>query len=253
MKSPEITNATRLRALIVEDDEMQRDLLKTFLEHLGHETVCAENGGDAVLLFEETKPDYVLMDILMPGMDGFEATARIQSVAGDDWVPIIFITGMKQRASQIAGLEAGGHDYIVKPVDLDILDAKLHALAKAIESHIRLRSIEALLDMVFDPCENAALGFTGDGTIIAANEGAEHLLGRNRKALRDRNVADLFGPGQEVPQTRQEWDQRADGESRPVVMRGAKGTRIDSTMRLYSRPFRSRRMFLAVFDAAAKS
>lgn len=253
MKLPEIPNPTRLRALIVEDDEAQRELLKTFLEHLGHETVCAENGGDAVLLFESERPDFVLMDILMPGMDGFETTARMQSVAGDDWVPIIFITGMKQRASQIAGLEAGGHDYIVKPIDLDILDAKLHALAKAIESHIRLRSIEALLDMVFDPCRDAALGFTGDGAIIAANEGAEHLLGRKRQTLRDRNVADLFGPGQDVPQTPEEWDRRADGEPRPVVMRGAQGTRIDSTMRLYSRPFRSRRTFLAVFGAAAQS
>lgn len=253
MNSPEIPNATHLRALIVEDDEAQRELLKTFLEHLGHETVCAENGSDAVLLFDETKPDYVLMDILLPGMDGFEATARMQSVAGDDWVPVIYITGMKQRASLIAGLQAGGHDYIMKPIDLDILEAKLNALTKAIESHIRLRSIEALLDMVFDPCRDAALGFTGDGTIIAANDGAERLLGRERKALRGRNVADLFGPGQDVPQTPEEWARRADGESRPVVMRGAGGTRIDSTMQLYSRPVRSRRMFLAVFDAAAQS
>lgn len=253
MNSPEFSNPTRLRALIVDDDEAQRDLLKIVLERLGHETVCAENGSDAMLLFESERPDFVLMDILMPGMDGFEATARMQLHAGDDWVPIIFITAMKQRASQIAGLQAGGHDYITKPIDLDVLEAKLNALTKAIESHIRLRSTEALLDMVFDPCEGAALGFAGDGTIIAANDGAARLLGRERKALRGRNVADLFGPGQDMPQTPQEWDRRADGESRPVTMRGAKGTRINSTMRLYSRPFRSRRMFLAVFAAAAKS
>jgi DNA-binding response OmpR family regulator len=244
-------HSTPLRALIVEDDEMQRELLKTFLEHLGHETVCAENGGDALLLFESEPPDYVLMDILLPGMDGFEATARMQSIAGDDWVPVIYITGMKQRASLIAGLEAGGHDYIVKPVDLDILEAKLHALVRAIENHIRLRSTEALLDMVFEPCKDAALGFTGDGIVIAANEGAERLLGRDRAALRGRHMADLFGPGQNVPQTPQEWARLADGAARPVAMRGAKGNRIDSSMQLYSRPFRSRRTFLAMFDAAA--
>lgn len=250
MTTQDTPNPTRLRALIVEDDEVQCELLKTFLEHLGHETVCAGNGSDAVLLFEETKPDYVLMDILLPGMDGFEATARMQSSVGDDWVPIVYITGMKQRASLIAGLEAGGHDYIVKPIDLDVLEAKLNALTRAIESHIRLRSAEALLDMVFDPCENAALGFTGDGIVIAANDGAVHLFGRDRKTLRGLCLADLCG-GEDLPQTQDAWLHQADGERRPVTMRGAKDARRPLKMRLYSRAFRSRRAFLAIFDAAA--
>ncbi len=242
----------RMKVLVAEDDPAQLKLLRVFLEHLGQEVVCAENGEEALHAFRETQPDLVLMDILMPGIDGFEATSRIKDMAGDAWVPVVFLTALQQQASVIAGLTAGGHDYIVKPVDLDVLEHKLHALIGAIDTNNRLMAAEALLDLVIDPCENAALGFTGDGTIVACNAGAGHLLGRDCRALRGQRIAALL-VGKDVPHSPEEWLRRADGEPRRVEARAAEGGRIPLAMRLHSRPFRSRWVFLAVMEAAAKS
>lgn len=241
----------RMRILIAEDDADQLEMLKTFLESLGQEVVCADNGDEALHLFRETQPDLVLMDILMPGIDGFEATSRIKGLAGGAWVPVIYLTALQQRASLLAGLAAGGHDYLVKPIDLDVLQHKLHAVIGAIEVNNRLMAAEALLEMVFDPCENAALGFNEEGHIIACNEGAGHLLGRNCRALRGQRIGALL-VGKEVPRSPEEWLARADGEARPVEIRLAEGGRKALSMRLYSRPYRSRRVFLAVFEPAAK-
>jgi len=242
----------RLKILVAEDDLAQQELLKTFLEHLGQEVVCAANGEDAIDLFREASPDLVLMDILMPGIDGFEATSRIRDLAGDAWVPVIYLTAMQQRASVLAGLAAGGHDYLMKPIDLDVLELKLHAILNAIEVNNRLMAAEALLNMVFDPCENAAVGFTEDGVICACNEGAGHLLGRDCQSLRGQRVAALFA-SKDVPGTREDWLARADGEPFPLTARGSDGRHIPLTARLFSRPFKSRRVFLALLEAAAKN
>lgn len=241
----------RLKILVAEDDLAQQEMLKVFLEHLGQEIVCAANGEDAIHLFREEQPDLVLMDILMPGIDGFEATSRIRDMAGDAWVPVIYLTAMQQRASVLAGLAAGGHDYLVKPIDLDVLELKLHAIFNAIEVNYRLMAAEALLNMVFDPCENAAVGFTEDGAILACNEGAGRLLGRECAALHGQRVAALF-TGKDVPRSKDDWLARADGEPFAIVARSGE-RRIELTARVFSRPFKSRRVFLALLGAAAKS
>jgi CheY-like chemotaxis protein len=241
----------RLKILVAEDDLAQQEMLKTFLEHLGQEVVCAGNGEDAIHLFREAGPDLVLMDILMPGIDGFEATSRIRDLAGDAWVPVIYLTALQQRASILAGLAAGGHDYIMKPIDLDVLELKLHAMISAIEVSNRLMAAEALLNMVFDPCENAAIGFTGDGVILACNEGAGHLLGRDRQSLCGQRVAALF-TGKDVPRTKEDWLARADGEPFPISVRGRDDC-LALTARLFTRPFKSRRVFLALLEAAEKN
>lgn len=241
----------RLKILVAEDDPAQQELLKTFLEHLGQEVVCAANGEDAIHLFREAGPDLVLMDILMPGIDGFEATSRIRDLAGDAWVPVIYLTALQQRASMLAGLAAGGHDYLMKPVDLDVLELKLHAIINAIEVNNRLMAAEALLNMVFDPCENAAVGFTEDGTILACNEGAGRILGRDCRSLRGQRVAALF-VGKDMPRTKDDWLARADGEPFSVSLRG-RDERTALTARLFTRPFKSRRVFLALLGAAAKN
>lgn len=239
----------RMKILVAEDDEDQRGMLQIFLEQLGQDVVFAENGDEAIHAFRETRPDIVLMDVLLPGIDGFEATTRIKELAGDAWVPVLFLSAMQQRASVLAALAAGGHDYITKPVDLDVLEHKLRALIAAVEVHDRLMAAEGLLDMVFDPCVNAALGFTGDGVIVACNAGAGQLLGRDREALRGQRI-DALLVGAAVPDSQEGWLQLADGEERPVEARAGGGGRIPFGLRLYSRPFKSRRVFLALLSAA---
>lgn len=242
----------RLKILVAEDDLDQQQVLKTFLEHLGQDVICARDGEEAIHLFRMQQPDLVLMDILMPGIDGFEATARIRDIAGSAWVPVIFLTALQQRASLLAGLAAGGHDYLMKPIDLDILELKLHAMIGAIQVHNRLMAADALLTLVFDPCQNAAIGFTENGTILACNEGAGRILGRDCGALRGQQVAGLLA-GDDVPQSAEEWIRRAHGEPIPVTLRGKDGQPIPLAVRIFSRPFKSHHAFLALFEQAVKS
>lgn len=240
-----------LRVLLVEDDASQRELLKTFLAHLGQEVLCAADGEAAIHAFAEHAPDLVLMDILLPGMDGFEATSRIQSLADGRWVPVIYLTAMQQRASVLAGLAAGGHDYLVKPVDFDLLEAKLHAMLRAIETHNKLLAAEALLGMVFDPCEGAAIGFTGDGAILACNAGATGLLGYSQEALRRQSFpALLVSSG--APKSAADFLALAGGEALPVTVRRGDGRRMPAALRILAREVKSRPVFLALLGAAGK-
>ena len=247
-KPPELP---RLKILVAEDDRDLQEVLKTFLEHLGQEVVCARDGEEAIHLFSMQQPDLVLMDILMPGIDGFEATARIRDIAGSTWVPVIFLTALQQRASLLAGLAAGGHDYLLKPIDLEVLELKLHTMIGAVQVHNRLMAADALLTMVFDPCQNAAIGFTENGTILACNEGAGRILGRDCNSLRGEKVAGLFA-GDDVPQSREDWIKRAHGEPIPVMLRGKDGQPVSLTVRLFSRPFKSHHAFLALFEQSAQ-
>lgn len=242
----------RMKILVAEDDLAHQDLLRTFLEHLGQEVICAVDGKEAIQMFSMQQPDLVLMDILMPGIDGFEATARIRDIAGSNWVPVIFLSALQQRASLLAGLAAGGHDYLMKPIDLEVLELKLHAVIGAIEANNRLMAAEALLSMVFDPCENAAVGFTEEGTIIACNEGAERILGRGCGSLRGRDIASLLVENN-VPYDKEEWFRLSGGE--PIVVEVLKrdGQRFPVSLRLFSTPFKSHRVFLALFETPAKA
>lgn len=242
----------RMKILVAEDDPAQQEILRFFLEHLGQEVVCAASGEEALHAFLDHQPDIVLMDIMMPGIDGFEATSRMKDLAGGAWVPVILLTALRQHASQLAGLAAGGHDYIVKPIDFEVLEHKLRALIIAVETNNRLMAAEALLDMVFDPCENAALGFTGDGIIIACNAGAGRVLDRDCQALRGQRIAALLA-GPDLPQDQEGWLQLADGEPRAIAARHPSGGRIDLRVRLYSRPFKSHRVFLALLEAVRPS
>lgn len=249
MDRPSHPALPRLRILVVEDDKPQRTLLATFLGHLGQEVACAEDGEAAIQAFLETAPDLVLMDILLPGIDGFEATSRIQTLAEGQWVPVIYLTAMQQRASVIAAMAAGGHDYLIKPVDLEILEAKLQAVIKAIEAQNKLLAAEALLAMAFDPCESAAIGFTGDGTIIACNDGATRLLGLDREKLRQQRFPALLS-GPNAPKHCADFLAMAGGAAVRVDVRRADGSWRQVRLTVLTRSVKLRPVFLGLLDAA---
>lgn len=119
-----------LKLLIADDNNSDRLILKTILEKQGHEVICTANGAEAVAAYKENRPDLVLLDALMPVMDGFEAARAMKSLAGEDLTPIIFITSLKDAASLVDCLDAGGDDFISKPYNRIILHAKIQAHAR---------------------------------------------------------------------------------------------------------------------------
>lgn len=117
-----------LTILIVEDSALDRMLLTTIVSRQGHRVLVACNGLEAVALFRLERPDLVLMDALMPVMDGFEAARRIKACAGETLVPIIFLTSLSEGEALVRCLEAGGDDFVAKPYNRVIIEAKINAM-----------------------------------------------------------------------------------------------------------------------------
>ncbi|VVO09258.1 fused response regulator/phosphatase [Pseudomonas fluorescens] len=125
-----------LTVLIAEDSAADRMLLSTIVRRQGHAVLTASNGAEALALFEQQRPQLVLMDAMMPVMDGFEAARQIKQLAGETLVPIIFLTSLTESEALVRCLEAGGDDFLAKPYNQVILAAKIKAMD-------RLRRLQA--------------------------------------------------------------------------------------------------------------
>ncbi|OZB11746.1 MAG: fused response regulator/phosphatase, partial [Marinobacter sp. 34-60-7] len=116
-----------MKVLIAEDSDSDRLILGALLRKLGHEVVEAKDGTEAVALFTTAEPEIVLLDALMPRMDGMEAARQIKVLAGERLVPLIFLTSLSDAADLARCLQAGGDDFLIKPYNRVILEAKINA------------------------------------------------------------------------------------------------------------------------------
>ncbi len=119
-----------MKILLVEDSATIRFAMCQYIENAGHETLVAESGEQALQILDTTPVDMIIMDVEMPGLDGFETTRLIREWLGDHWIPIIFVTGKSEAASLEEGIAAGGDDYLIKPVNETILNAKIRAMER---------------------------------------------------------------------------------------------------------------------------
>ncbi len=109
------------RILIVDDSPTEMYKLTNMLEKHGHQVLKAENGADGVALARQEKPDLVLMDIVMPGLNGFQATRQLTKDLETSQIPVVIITTKDQETDKIWGKRQGARDYLTKPVDEAIL------------------------------------------------------------------------------------------------------------------------------------
>ncbi|MBI5161065.1 MAG: response regulator transcription factor [Micrococcales bacterium] len=117
-----------VRALVVDDETSLGDLLRMALRAEGWSTQLADNGNDALRLVREFEPDVIVLDIMMPGLDGLEVLRRLR--AGGNDVPVLFLTAKDGVDDRIAGLTAGGDDYVTKPFSLEEVVARLRGLVR---------------------------------------------------------------------------------------------------------------------------
>ena len=113
-----------MKVLAVDDNRTNLHILQVFLKKLGHDVILAENGEEAVQKFITESPDLVLLDIMMPVMDGFEAARQIKAMCHDRWKPIIFLSALNRDENLVEGLEAGADDYLTKPINFVVLEAR---------------------------------------------------------------------------------------------------------------------------------
>lgn len=134
-----------LKILIADDNQSDRLILSAIVKKFGHTVVMAENGAQAVEVFQEHKPDIVLLDVMMPVMDGMQAARIIKERAGEDLVPILFLTSL-QDAQELANcLDSGGDDFLTKPYNKIILLAKIKAFSRMRKMHATLQDQRDLI------------------------------------------------------------------------------------------------------------
>ncbi len=129
-----------VRVLIADDNQADRLLLSRIVESEGHEVILAVDGLDAIVQFERCAPQLVLLDALMPRLDGFEVARRIKAAAGDAFIPVIFLTTLKAADELARCLEAGGDDFLSKPYNKVILRAKIAAFERMRQMHATLHA-----------------------------------------------------------------------------------------------------------------
>ncbi len=105
--------------LVVEDEEINRKLLRDLLEGQGHQVTEAENGEQGLQKVKENPPDVILLDVMMPGMDGFEVCRRLKADPETAPIPVLLVTALTERSDRLTGIEAGANDVISKPVDIE--------------------------------------------------------------------------------------------------------------------------------------
>ena len=129
------SNLNHGKALVVDDQQTNRAVLKGLLEHAGFQVIEAENGAIAVELFSTEHPDIIFMDIMMPVMDGYEATEKIKVLCGTTFVPVIFITALTDHKAMEDAIQSGGDDFFVKPYNFVTLKTKILAMERLRELH----------------------------------------------------------------------------------------------------------------------
>lgn len=116
--------------LIVDDSPTEVHVFKTMLEKNGHSVNVAESGEDGIQKAQQILPDLILMDIVMPGMNGFQATRQLATIDATAKIPVIIVTTKDQETDKVWGIRQGAKDYIVKPVkEKDLIDRVNAALA----------------------------------------------------------------------------------------------------------------------------
>jgi len=128
-----------LTLLIADDSSSDRLILKAIVQAQGHRFIEAIDGEDAVAKFVQGKPDIVLLDAIMPRLDGFEAARQIKQLAGEDNVPIIFLTALNDAESLAKCVSVGGDDFLSKPYNPIILQAKIKAFDRMRRMHKTLQ------------------------------------------------------------------------------------------------------------------
>ena len=118
-----------MKILLVDDSKYKSAVISAQLQQMGHEVVLVENGQQAIDVYARVEPDIILMDVMMPQMDGHTAARRLRQ-DNRDWVPIIFLSGRVDPDDIVAGIHAGGDDYLTKPVNPRVLEAKMIAMQR---------------------------------------------------------------------------------------------------------------------------
>ncbi len=174
--------ATRRLILVVEDDADSLSAVVDALEAASLSALVARDGASAIALLDRVRPDLVLMDAMMPGLDGFETCRQLKSHPRNELTPVIFMTGLSDTEHVLEGLAAGGVDYVTKPVDLDALLAR-------IDTHIANAGLIASARSALDASGPGVVALGASGRIVWMSDAAVAVCGASMSGLSEEEQA----------------------------------------------------------------
>jgi len=173
--------------LIVDDEPFVRDTLEMLLAPEGYQIVFAQNGQEALQKSEELMPDLILLDVMMPLMDGFETCERLRANPKLAEVPIMMLTALDDRESRLRGIEAGADDFLTKPVDRVELRARIRAILR-LNRYRRLLTERSRFEWVIEQLEDGFLLLSDGNVICYINSAARSYLNLSK----DNEMAEGF-------------------------------------------------------------
>jgi putative two-component system response regulator len=145
LQRPVMTSDQAATVLVVDDDEQNRRYLERLLTKQGHQVHTASEGSSALNFIKSTPADLILLDVQMPGLNGFEVCGLIKEHTATRLTPVVLITGLSDRDSRIRGIEAGADDFIHKPIDSGELTARVRSLVRLKRYTDDLESAESVI------------------------------------------------------------------------------------------------------------
>ena len=188
----EVPSNRQIKVLVVDDTATNRQILQVFLKRLGFAVITADDGAQAVQRFTDEGADLILMDVMMPVMDGYEATRRIKAISAGRWVPVVFLSALDKEENLVAGLDAGGDDYLSKPVNFVILDAKLRSLVRTLDLQSRLEHERHRVAAITDNIVDGVVTIDESGVIEWCNPSVDAMFGMEHEELIGHNVSRLM-------------------------------------------------------------
>lgn len=169
--------------MVVDDSPVTLLILKKYLEE-EYEVINAQNANDAIQKMKEHKPDLFILDIMMPGMDGFALCEMIKKREKDVFIPIIIISALEDNESKLKGLEAGADEFITKPVNQFELNMRVKTLLKIKDLYDKLNAREKLFKAVFNNINSGITLLDISGNRLEVNNKAVDLLGYSKEDMK---------------------------------------------------------------------
>jgi len=188
--TPLSMNTPPLRILLVEDDTVLLNHLSLLLRQQGHDVTQATTAEQAWLCYLAQTPQLILLDVLLPDQDGYSLTQQVRAHEGRHNTPIVFLSSLVEEADLTKGIQAGGDDYLFKPVSPTILLAKLHALQRHIQARDELAQASKALSVVNDKLLHQSLHdeLTGLGNRRGLDERLRQYVAQARRDQRPLTV-----------------------------------------------------------------
>lgn len=206
-----------LRVLVADDIEASRAQLLNLVRDLGHIALSADSGQQALQQVQMHHPDVVLLDLLMPDLDGFEVTQQLRTLVTDRWLPVIVTSSLQGDEHFTHALQQGADDYLVRPISPALLDAKLRHYNQVLGLQARLAALAQRQRVIMDNILDAVVTLDEQGRIQEVNAAAAQQFGQKADGLSGQPCEQVLGAALPDLLTQPEISlQRSDGTVFPA-------------------------------------